>query len=294
MRPCEGSRPRSAWTNSLMSRRARSRSLSPLLRGEGRGEGCFHKHFTRGWTPSPRPSPPEEGGEGARAPIAWPGRRSRMSVKRKPVAFGDLRGWMAALEAAGELRRIDAQVDWNIELGTIARLAQGAGTGPALVFNNIKDYNGPTSRCRRLFSNALNNYRRIAMMLGLPPDTHPRELVRLGRTIMTGSLPPRIVKTGPVKENIVTGKDVDLYQLPAPYWNRLDGGRYLMTYGGVVTKDPTADVMNVGVYRGMISAKDRIPILMWRAQHIGHHVTAWQQGGKPEMPIAVAMGWEPT
>ena len=124
-----------------------------------------------------------------------------MTVKRKPVAFGDLRGWMAALEAAGELRRIDAQVDWNIELGTIARLAQGAGTGPALVFNNIKDYNKPGSRCRRVFSNALNNYRRIAMMLGLPPDTHPRELVRLGRTLMIGSLPPRIVRTGPVKEN---------------------------------------------------------------------------------------------
>jgi 4-hydroxy-3-polyprenylbenzoate decarboxylase len=217
-----------------------------------------------------------------------------MTVQRKPVAFGDLRGWMAALEAAGELRRIDAQVDWNIELGTIARLAQGAGTGPALVFNNIKDYNKPESRCRRIFSNALNNYHRIAMMLGLPPETHPRELVKLGRSIMTGSLPPRVVKTGPVKENIVTGKDVDLYQLPAPYWNRLDGGRYLMTYGGVVTKDPTTDVMNVGVYRGMISARDRIPILMWRAQHIGHHVTAWQQGGKPEMPIAVAMGCEPT
>jgi 4-hydroxy-3-polyprenylbenzoate decarboxylase len=217
-----------------------------------------------------------------------------MTVKRKPVAFGDLRGWMAALEAAGELRRIDGQVDWNIELGTIARLAQGAGSGPALVFNNIKDYNAPTSRCRRIFSNALNNYRRIAMMLGLPPETHPRELVKLGRSIMTGSLPPRIVKTGPVKENIVTGKDVDLYQLPAPYWNRLDGGRYLMTYGGVVTKDPTTDVMNVGVYRGMISAKDRIPILMWRAQHIGHHVTAWQNGGSSEMPIAVAIGWEPS
>ena len=202
-----------------------------------------------------------------------------MTLKRKPVAFGDLRGWIAALEAAGELRQINAEVDWNIELGTIARLAQGAGTGPALMFNNIKDYNKPESRCRRVFSNGLNNYRRLALMLGLPVDTHPRELAKLARTIMTGSIAPRIVKDGPVKENVVTGKDIDLYQLPVPYWNRLDGGRYVMTYGGVVTKDPTNDVMNVGVYRGMISAKDRIPILMWRAQHIGHHVTAWQQGG---------------
>ena len=52
--------------------------------------------------------------------------------------------------------------------------------------------------------------------------------------------------------------------------------------------------MNVGIYRGMVSAKDRIPILMWRAQHIGHHVTAWQNGGSSEMPIAVAIGWEPS
>src|ERR1700731_4322258 len=120
-----------------------------------------------------------------------------MTIKRKPVAFGDLRGWLAALEAGGELRQIDAEVDWNIELGTIARLAQGAGTGPALLFNNIKDYNGPPSRCPRIFSNALNNYRRMALMLGLPADTHARELVQLGRTIMTGSIAPRIVKDGP-------------------------------------------------------------------------------------------------
>ena len=77
------------------------------------------------------------------------------------------------------------------------------------------------------------------MMLGLAPDTHPRELVKLGRNVLTGSIPPKIVKTGPVKENIVNGDDVDLYEFPVPQWNRLDGGRYIITYGGVVTKDPT-------------------------------------------------------
>ena len=56
-----------------------------------------------------------------------------------------------------------------------------------------------------------------------------------------------------------------------------------------MTKDPDNGVMNVGIYRGMISARDKIPILMWRAQHIGHHVTAWQQHGHKEMPIAVAI-----
>src|SRR5712691_2559835 len=111
-----------------------------------------------------------------------------MTLERKPVAYGDLRGWIDALRAAGELHEIDAEVDWNIELGTIMRLAQGPGTGRALLFNNIKGYNTPTSRCRRIFGSALNNYWRIAMLLGLSPDTHPRELVKIGRNILTGTI----------------------------------------------------------------------------------------------------------
>jgi UbiD family decarboxylase len=221
-------------------------------------------------------------------------RKSDMTIERTPTAFGDLRGWIAALEGEDELHRIDTEVDWNIELGTIMRLAQGRGTGKALLFNNIKDYNKPQSRCRRIFGSGLNSYRRIAMMLGLPPDTHPRELVKIGRTLLAGSIPPKLVATGPVKENILKGPDIDLYDFPAPHWNRLDGGRYLLTYGGCVTKDPDTGVMNVGIYRGMVAGHDAIPILMWRAQHIGHHFTAWQNGGEAEMPIAVAIGWEPS
>src|SRR5437660_6733450 len=174
-----------------------------------------------------------------------------ISIERKAVTFGDVRGWIAARKEQGELTEISAEVDWNIELGTIMRLAQGPGTGKALLFNNIKDYNTLQSRCRRIFGSALSSYRRIAMMLGLPPDTHPRELVKIGRSILAGSIPPKIVKHGPVKENVITGKDIDLYEFPVPYWNRLDGGRYIMTYGGSVTRDPETGIMNIGVYRGM-------------------------------------------
>src|SRR6202167_2201040 len=216
-----------------------------------------------------------------------------MISERKPVVYGDMRGWIKALDAAGELARIDAEGDWNIELGTVARLAQGAGTGPALLFNNIRDY-GANSRCRQVMTGSLASHRRLAMLMGLPPDTHPRQLVKLGRTILTEGIAPKIVKTGPVKENIVKGDDIDLYEFPVPQWNRIDGGRYILTYGGVVTKDPNSGVMNVGVYRGMVAGKNKIPILMWRAQHIGHHATAWQQAGHKEMPIAVAIGWEPS
>ena len=108
-------------------------------------------------------------------------------------------------------------------------------------------------------------------------------------------MPPKIVKTGPVKENILKGDDIDLYEFPTPHWNRLDGGRYLLTYGGCVTKDPGHRRHECRhLSRHGRRHRTRIPILMWRAQHIGHHVTAWQNGGGTEMPIAVAIGWEPS
>src|SRR5260370_3294036 len=127
------------------------------------------------------------------------------------------------------------------------------------------------------------------MMLGWPAWADRGELVKTGRTVLAGSIPPKLVATGPVKENILKGPDIDLYEFPSPHWNRLDGGRYLLTYGGCVTKDPETGIMNVGIYRGMVGGHDAIPILMWRAQHIGHHFTAWQKRGKAEIPIAAAI-----
>ena len=78
-----------------------------------------------------------------------------MEVKRKPVAYDDLRGWVAALDKEGELDTVKGEVDWRYELGTLTRLALGPGTGKALMFDNIKDYNKPDSRCGRLFVSGL-------------------------------------------------------------------------------------------------------------------------------------------
>src|SRR5882672_8345439 len=84
-----------------------------------------------------------------------------MSVERKPASFGDQRGWIAALRKEGELHEVTAEVDWNIELGTIMRLAQGTGDGPALLFSNIKDYNKKSSRGSKVFGCSLCRRTRI-------------------------------------------------------------------------------------------------------------------------------------
>jgi len=214
-------------------------------------------------------------------------------LKRDKAAFVDLSGWIEALRKAGELQAIDAEVDWDVELGTIIRMAQGKGDGPALLFNNIKDYNRNDTICRQLFTGGQGSYSRLAMMFGLPRETPPRELVKICRTIFQERVAPRVVKTGPVKQNVLKGDDIDLLKFPVPKWNRGDGGRYVLTYAGCVTKDPETDVHNVGIYRGEVAGRDRIPVLMWRAQHWGGHFAKWQAQGK-DMPVAYVIGWEPS
>ena len=213
--------------------------------------------------------------------------------RRQAAAFGDLRGWIDALRAAGELREIDARVDWDVELGTIVRMLQGTGDGPAFLFNNIKDYTGPDAVSTQVFTGGQGSYSRLAMMMGLPRETHPRELVRICRYIFNERIPPRIVAGGPVKENVLRGGDIDLLAFPVPRWNRMDGGRYILTYAGAVTRDPDSGVHNVGIYRGMVAARDRIPVLMWRAQHWGGHFAKYAARGE-DMPVAFVIGWEPS
>ena len=207
------------------------------------------------------------------------------------VQFGDMRGWIAALKKEGELHEINTEVDWDCELGTVTRRVFGNGDGPALMFNNIKDYN-KGGRCTQLFTGGLSNYSRVAMMFGLPKNAPITDLVKAARKAYASREPPVTVKTGPVKENILKGNDIDLFEFPVPRWHRLDGGRYINTMQGSVTRDPVSGRMNVGIYRGMIGKKDTIPVLLWRPQNWGQDMQKYSDKHQ-EMPVAFIYGWEP-
>lgn len=204
----------------------------------------------------------------------------------------DLRDWIGYLDSKGQLKRITAQVDWNEELGTITRKVSSKG-GPALLFENIKDYPKAGSLCSRLFTNGVASRQRLAMALGMPLDSGDRAMTSALKERYKRRVEPKKVKSGPVKENIITGKDIDLFQLPVPKWNVLDGGRYIITSASVVTMDPDTGIMNVGTYRGMVGKKNTIPVNLVASAHWGHHFAKYQALGK-EMPVAVVYGWDPT
>src|SRR4030042_3858349 len=206
------------------------------------------------------------------------------------MGFKDLRDWLGKLESEGELKRVKTQVDWDKEIGAISSVARQRGLS-GLLFENIKDYQ--KTRCRKLFTGSLVNSRQIALMFGLPKDTHLRDLVGAFRERFKNRIKPKTVASGEVKENVVKGGEISLYDFPVPFWNKLDGGRYIDTLGAVVTRDPDNGIQNVGIYRGMIVDKNRIAKLIAPSQHIGQHFSRYKALGR-EMPVAVVYGWDPS
>ena len=207
-----------------------------------------------------------------------------------PMAFMDLRQFMTLLDKEGELRRITAEVDWNRELGAIARRVLEK-KGPALLFENIKGYT--TGRCTKVFTGGLGDARRLALALGYSKDSPSKELVQHVMRKNRETIAPVVVRTGPVKEVVVRGKAVDQTEFPVPKWNFREGGRYIHTFSGIVTRDPETRVMNVGIYRGMIGKKNTAPMLLIKGgQHWGQHFAKYATRGEP-MPVACVIGWDP-
>ncbi|MDT3700323.1 MAG: UbiD family decarboxylase [Thermincola sp.] len=197
-----------------------------------------------------------------------------------------IRDYIAKLEREGELARVSNEVDWDLELGAVVRETMERG-GPALLFENIKDYKD--TLCRKFFTNSLSTYARIALMLNLPKDTPYKDLIGAWRERTKKPLKPVIVNNGPCKENILKGDDIDLLQFCAPRWQKGDGGRYIGTFHGVVTKDPDTGWVNVGMYRMMIHDKNTTTMSVAQGQHIWAHWRKYRKRGE-NIPCAVVLG----
>ncbi|MFH1351237.1 MAG: UbiD family decarboxylase [Pseudomonadota bacterium] len=204
------------------------------------------------------------------------------------MAYEDLRSWIEKLDSEGELARVTEKVDWDLEIGAIARENMDRG-GPALLFENIKDHE--KTLCKKLLTCSLSATSRIALMLGLSKDTPYKDLIQVWRERIKKPVKPVIVDSGPCKENIIKGDDVDLFQFPAPHWQKLDGGRYIGTFHGVVTKDPDSGWTNVGMYRQMIHDSKTTTMSVAQGQHIWFHWRKYRPRGK-NMPLAVSIGWD--
>ena len=206
------------------------------------------------------------------------------------MAYQDLREWINKLEIEEELARVKAKVNWDLEVGGIVQETFD-NEGPALLFENVKDYEN--TLCKKLFVGSLATYTRIALMMGLPKDTLPEELIKVYMERIKKPIKPMLVDSGPVKENVISGDKVDLFQFPVPKWQNRDGGRCIGTCDGVVTKDPETGWVNIGLYRRIILDNNHTGITIIPGQHIWMHWRKYRKLGKKTMPVAMINGWDP-
>src|SRR5213083_214705 len=136
----------------------------------------------------------------------------------------DLRDWIALLEREGELVRISAEVDADLEITEIVDRTVKAG-GPALLFENVKGSRHP------LLINQFGTERRMCLAFGVeslddvaaklesvlemqPPQGLADKVRSLGKLKSIADSMPKEVSKAPCQEVVLTGDDVDLDALP--------------------------------------------------------------------------------
>jgi 4-hydroxy-3-polyprenylbenzoate decarboxylase len=218
----------------------------------------------------------------------------------------DLRAFIGCLEAVGELKRITTPVDPHLEMTEVCDRVLRAG-GPALLFEQ------PTGHRLPLLANLFGTVRRVA--LGLGRET-PQDLRELGEQLALLREPqpphglreawqqlpiyrqalamrPRRVGSGPCRDVLAEGDDVDLSDLPIQTCWPEDAAP-LLSWGLVVTRGPDGGRQNMGVYRQQLLGRNRL-IMRWLAHRGGAlDFRAWQAArpGEP-FPVAVVIGADP-
>src|ERR1700724_1642932 len=114
--------------------------------------------------------------------------------EERNVANKDLRNWVDAVAAAGELKTIKG-AEPKEEIGGIVDLYQRRMGNPAVMFDEVPGF----PKGHRVLANILTSVRRINIALGLPPRGTEMDLIRWWRDYMKGAptFPPREVNGGP-------------------------------------------------------------------------------------------------
>jgi len=116
----------------------------------------------------------------------------------------DLRDFIGICEKEGQLKRIAAEVDWDLELSHVSKVVEGRG-GPALLFEKVKGYASP------VFTGAFATPRRLGLLLEKDTYLSMVELTQEWMKLANQKLiEPKEQEDGPIFENILTGDDVDI------------------------------------------------------------------------------------
>ena len=200
------------------------------------------------------------------------------------MAYKDLRDFVAALDRAGELKRIKHEVDPILEIAEItdrvSKMKTSGGRpagGHALLFENVKGYSAP------VLINQFGSERRMKMALGVDsldqisgrirqfmdvksPQGLLDKIKMLPMLADLGKFFPKVVGSGPCKE-VIRKNDFSLLDFPVLQCWPKDAGRFI-TLPLVITKDPRSGKRNVGAYRMQVYDATTAG-MHWQRQKVG-------------------------
>lgn len=216
----------------------------------------------------------------------------------------DLRGFLKQLEQRGQLQRIPALVDPDLEIAEISNRMLQSG-GPALLFENVKGSPYPVA------VNVMGTVERICWAMNME---HPQELEELGKklALLQQPKPPKklsqAIDFGKVLFDVLKAKPggtftpacqqvqvpedcLDLHQIPMirPYPG--DAGK-IITMGLVITKDCETGIPNVGVYRLQLQSSTTMSVHWLSVRGGARHLRKAAEQGK-KLEVAIALGIDP-
>ena len=225
------------------------------------------------------------------------------------MRYTDLRDFIAQLERLGQLKRIKAEVDPHLEMTEICDRVLRAG-GPAILFENPKGHSVP------VLANLFGTPERVALGMGESSDDWQGALREVGKLLaflkepeppkglkdawdklpifkQVLNMSPKTVSSAPCQQVVKEGRDVDLASLPIQHCWPGDVAP-LITWGLVVTRGPSKNRQNLGIYRQQVLGPNKV-IMRWLAHRGGaldflEHQKA--HPGKP-FPVAVVLGCDP-
>jgi 4-hydroxy-3-polyprenylbenzoate decarboxylase len=179
----------------------------------------------------------------------------------------NLRDFLSSLKKLNELHEIEKEIHWDQEASALGAMSNRIG-GPAIHFKRVKNYSSYTLSTGlltgpgTLWPKKRLPYTRQAVALGLDeeiaynqvkyPEFIESLLERARHTLHATEL-----SSGPCKEEIKIGDDVDLFEFPFPYIHDGDAGRY-STFHNLIVKDPETGWQEWGASRVMIYNKNTL------------------------------------
>jgi len=214
------------------------------------------------------------------------------------LAYNDLRDWIAALDRAGELKKIRTEADPILEIAEIAdRVSKSSPAkygpgGPALLFQNIKGHPGA-----QLLINQFGSERRMRLALEVDALDEIADRIRAFMDVKSpqgfldkvkmlpmlaemGKFFPKSVTTGACKD-VIRRDNFSLLEFPVLQCWPKDAGRFI-TLPCVITRDPKTGKRNVGMYRMQVY-DERTTGMHWQRQKVAaeHYRDALRAAASP-------------